>query len=204
MKRTLYSYLINNYEPGEPIFYKDIIIGSSQDSLRHQFSYLVSNGKLAKYSNGIYFLPKKSLLGGKPFISTEAVVFSKYISRRNNAIGYYSGQTFANLIGVSYQVPVVKEIVTNECSANIRTIVLNNREYQIRKAKVHVTNENQIALQMLSFLENYKKYTDYEVPDFREKIQKYARESGLNRDLLFQYADKFNNSVFKTIVELGL
>ena len=204
MDSLLYNYLSSEYSPGEPIFYKDIEIGSSVDSLRHQFSNLVKTGKLAKYDNGTFFIPKKSLLGGTPFISSDTVAFSKYISRKDKIIGYYSGLTFANQIGATYQVPVIKEITTNECSAIVRIVVLNNKEYQIRKPKVTVTNENYKILQMLSFLENVKKYYDYEIGDISEKIRTYARNNGLTKEDLFLYAESFNNSVYKTIIEMGI
>lgn len=204
MKTKLLPYLLKNYSPGEPIFYKDISIGSSADSMRHQFAMLLKTGKIAKYGNGTFFLPKKSLLGGEPFISTDAVVFSKYISRKDGIIGYYSGLTFANQLGVTYQVPVVKEIVSNNCSSNARKIALNGREYQIRKPKFKVTDENHKVLQLLSFLENYRKYTDYESGDASEKVRAYTKSNGITQEQLFKHAGNFNRSVYKTIIELGL
>lgn len=204
MENKLYTYLKENYEPGEPIFYEDVKFGSSVDSMRHQFKNFVKKGKLAKFDDGIFFIPKISLLGGNPFISTEKVIVFKYINRKNNVFGYFSGLTFANQIGISYQVPIVKEIVTNESSAIVRKVQLNNRTVEIRKPKVKITNENYKILQLLSLLENFSKYIDCEVDDAKAIIKKYAKENKITKENLFEYSVNFNNRVFKTILSLGI
>ncbi|MCQ2240236.1 DUF6088 family protein [Treponema sp.] len=204
MRESLYSYITSNFKPGEAFFYEDIKVSSSIDSLRHQVSRLVREGKLAKHGNGTFFIPKKSILGLAPVISTESVAVSKYIKHGNNIIGYYSGYTFANQIGISLQVPMVKEIITNESSAIVRTVKLNKRNFQIRRPKVAVDNSNYKILQLLSLLENYTKYIDHEVEDADEKVKNYAKSNNITRDDLYRYAGSFNSRALKTINYLGL
>ena len=204
MRDSLYSYISSNFKPGEPFFYKDLALSSSRDSLRHQIARLLKDKKILKYTNGTFYIPKKSLLGLSPVLSTESVAVSKYIKHRERIIGFYSGQTFANQIGISLQVPVVKEIITNESSAILRTVQFNKRSFQIRKPKVPINNDNYKVLQLLSLLENYDKYIDHEVTDADEKIRDYARENGITRDDLYQYAGYYNSKALRFIQKVGL
>lgn len=204
MKKNLYEYILSSFQPGEPFFYKDLSVFSNLDSTRHQVLRLIREGKLGKYKNGTFFLPKKSLLGLPPVVSTDNVVVSKYIKHKNNVLGYYSGHTFANQIGLSLQVPMIKEIVTNESKAITRTIVLNNRTFKIRRAKVPVNNDNYKVLQLLSLLENYKDLIDKEVESSKEIIRTYAKNNNISKEDLYKYADNFKISAMKNIKNLGL
>lgn len=204
MKNNLYSFITKNFKPGEPFFYKDLLDFSSKDSIRYHISLLLKEEKLKRYSNGTFYIPKKSLLGLPPILSTESVAVSKYITHRKEIFGYYSGQTFANQIGISLQVPVLKEIVTNNCSSIKRTVQLKQRRFQVMKAKVHIDNDNYKILQLLSLLENYSKYKDYEVPDADAKIKKYAKDNNITRDKLNKYASYFNGQALNFINKLGL
>lgn len=204
MRNDLYYYISANFKPGEPFFYEDLAVPSSRDSVRHQIARLLREGKIQKYKNGTFYLPKKSLLGLPPVLSTERVAVSKYIKRREKIIGFYSGQTFANQIGISLQVPVVKEIVTNESSAIVRSVQFNNRKFQIRKTKVPIDNDNYKILQLLSLLEKYDKYTDHEVAYADEKIRDYARANDITREKLYQYAGYYNSKALRFIQKVGL
>ena len=52
--------------------------------------------------------------------------------------------------------------------------------------------------------ENVKKYSDFEIGDISEKVRTYARNNNLTKETLFLYAGNFNNSVYKTIIEMGI
>lgn len=204
MSENLYSYIISNFKPEEAFFYEDIKVSSSRDSLRHQIARLTKAGKILRCGKGIFYIPKKSILGMTSVISTDNLVFSKYIKHGDNVIGYYSGHTFANQLGITLQVPIVKEIITNECSAVVRTVQLNNRDFQIRRPKVLVNNTNYKVLQLLSLLEKYDKYVDHEVPNANNKVIHYAKENHITKNDLYMYAGSFNSRVLKVINNLGL
>lgn len=56
---TLYEYLLKNYKPNEPIFLADLQIeGMSRANLRQQIKKLTDAGKVKRFDNGVYFLPK--------------------------------------------------------------------------------------------------------------------------------------------------
>lgn len=87
----LWNYILENYSPGEPIIASDIDIGLSEVNKRTQFKQLADSGRFSHFENGIYYIPKKSLLGGSVAIPPEIVVEKKYISRNDKIMGYYSG-----------------------------------------------------------------------------------------------------------------
>lgn len=97
----------------------------------------------------LFLFKKKSLLGLSSVISSEKVAASKYIKHNDEIIGYYSGHTFANQIGVSLQVPMVKEIISNKCSAIVRTVKLNKKNDLLRYAD----NFNSRVYKYISILE---------------------------------------------------
>ena len=126
----LYEYLIKNYIPGEPIFTGDIQIpGMTEENLR--------------------YFPKTDILGERLSLSADTVAVHKYIMRRGRRVGYYSGYTLANRMGLSVQVPYTQEISSNFAPAAVRKIMIKNRPYIIRRPVAEVTEENVSVLQFL-------------------------------------------------------
>lgn len=122
----LYDYLTKHYDEGEPIFTEDICInGMNRPNLLQLIKTLTDNGKIARYEKGIYYIPKKTRLNAIVGPSPETVAKYKYVSRLGKTNGYYSGHTFANIIGLSEQVPMKKEIVTNNAAAIVREVSIS-------------------------------------------------------------------------------
>ena len=78
----------------------------------------------------------------------------KYILRRGKRIGYYSGYTLANRMGLSTQVPFTIEITSNYAPAQVRELTIKNHKYIIRRPVVEVTEENVTVLQFLDCLKD--------------------------------------------------
>ena len=55
---------------------------------------------------------------------------------------FYSGNTFANQLGISTQVPNKVEIVSNNIAAKIREIPIGKRTFTVRRPVVPVNDEN--------------------------------------------------------------
>ena len=59
---TLYEYLLDNYKENEPIFLADLQVdGMTRTNVRQQIKKLTDKGKVKRFDNGIYFLPKKTI-----------------------------------------------------------------------------------------------------------------------------------------------
>lgn len=107
----LYEYLKDNCTLGEPIFQNDIKIdGMTDANLRYHLKKLTDSGIICRFEDGIYYFPKTNILGEKMVLSAETVAIHKYIMRKGKRIGYYSGYTLANRMGLSTQVLLQKKL----------------------------------------------------------------------------------------------
>lgn len=201
----LYEYLKNNYKMAEPIFFSDIAITDiSKSAISQQLKKLCNEGKLVKYQDGIYYLPKKSRLNGAAGINADMVAKYKYISRRGKIEGFYSGNTFANQIGISTQVPNKIEIVSNNVAASVREVSIGKRLFIVRKANIFITEENVRVLQMLDLLKNLDAYLDDDYDKAREKVAIYIEAHGIRKKDVDMYIRKYPVAVFKYYYELRL
>ena len=168
----LYEYLKENYKEGEPIFTEDICIeGMSKANLNQQLKGLADKGLIARYDKGIYYLPRDTRLKSAAGPTADEVAKRKYVERGNSVMGYYSGATFANQIGVSLQVPSKVEIVSNNASAIVREIPLGKQRFLVRSTRVPVTKENAPVLQLLDLLRNLDSYLDDDYDSARDKVE---------------------------------
>lgn len=201
----LYEYLIKNYRPAEPIFFSDIVIeGITRSAVNQQLKKLCEEKKIMKYENGIYYIPKKSRLNCSVGLSADLVARYKYISRNGKIIGFYSGNTFANQIGISAQVPNQVEIVSNNMAAKRREVSIGKRTFIVRQPHVNVTEQNVYVLQMLELLKNLDAYLDEDYDTAKEKFRLYIKAHGITREDIDKYIREFPVSVFKYYYELRL
>lgn len=201
----LYEYLKNNYKEAEPIFFADIDDnGITRSALNQQLKKLCDEGKIRKYENGVYYLPKKSRLKSATGINADVVAKYKYVSRQGNVSGFYSGNTFANQIGISTQVPNKVEIVSNNMTAKIREVPIGKRIFIVRKPVVPVSTENVYVLQLLDLLKNLDAYLDSDYDLAREKISQFIQAHNITQYDVDKYIRKFPVVIFKYYYELRL
>ncbi|MBQ4517628.1 MAG: hypothetical protein II997_03470 [Clostridia bacterium] len=200
----MWNYISNTYLPGEPIVASDIDIGLSEVNKRRQFKLLTDNGYLSRFENGIYYIPKKSLLGGSVAIPPEIVVEKKYISRNNKIMGYYSGYVFANKLGISTQMPFVQEIVSNEMGNPIKRLDYNGRTFIIRKARTEITEDNVYTLQLLELLKDIETYSELSKEETKDKLVDYIFSKSITKDKFDSYLSLFPDKIYKSIYEMGL
>ena len=199
----LYEYLIKSYQPNEPIFLCDIDLPVSNGNLRKMMKDLCDVGKIKRFDIGIYYLPKQSRLKGGVPLSVDTVAKYKYVCRNGNIEGYYSGYTFANMLGVTTQVPYTIEIVSNNASAKVREINLQGRRIILRKSRVPITNENYQILQFLDFLKDASVYSD-ENDIFENRIRKYIVDENIKKDDVDLYIKHYPDKIYRYIYEMRL
>ena len=101
---TLYEYLLENYKPNEPIFLVELQIeGMSRTNLRQQIKKLTDAGKVKRFDNGVYFLPKKTIFKSGSQLPPEKVLECKYLRDKDKRCGYVSGLMFFNQMGLTTQ-----------------------------------------------------------------------------------------------------
>ncbi|MCM1188269.1 MAG: DUF6088 family protein [bacterium] len=201
----LYNYLKENYEPGEPIFAGDIVLpGLSEENLRYHLKRLTDDGILCRFEAGIYYFPKTDFLGGRMVLTADTVAFHKYVRRRGKRIGYYSGYTLANRMGLSTQVPLMEEITSNYAPAPVRELTIKNRKYILRRPVVEVTDENVTVLQLLDCLKDLEKCAEEEPEVCGRILTGYIREHALTKTVVDRFLTNYPLKIYKAIYETGV
>lgn len=201
----LYDYIKDHYNEAEPIFFSDLERENiTKSALNQQLKKLCEKGLLQKYETGVYFLPKKTLLKSTVGPNADMVARYRFISKGDNIDGFYGGNSFANQIGITTQVPNVVEIVSNNTNSSAREIRIGNRRFYVRKPIVEVTKENVYVLQMLELLKNLDTYLDGSYEEAREKFAEYITVHRITRKDVDSYIRKYPMSTFKYYYELEL
>ena len=202
---VLYNYIREHYKEAEPIFFSDLEREDiTRSALNQQLKKLCDKGLLEKYDVGVYFIPKKTLLNSTIGPNADMVARYRFISKGNNIDGFYGGNSFANQIGISTQVPQVVEIVSNNTNSSDREVRIGNRSFYVKKPIVQITKENVYVLQMLELLKNLDAYLDYSYEEAREKFAEYISFHGIKRSDVDMYIRKYPVATFKYYYELGL
>ena len=201
----LYDYLKENYEPGEPIFSGDIEIpGLSEENLRYHLKKLTDDGIISRFEAGVYYFPKMDILGERMNLSAETVAIHKYIQRRGKRVGYYSGYTLANRMGLSTQVPFTIEITSNYAPALVRELTIKNRKYIIRRPVAEVTEENVAVLQFLDCLKDIEKCAEEEMDVCGKILSKYAKQNNITKQKIDEFIEEYPVKIYKAIYETGV
>lgn len=201
----LYNYLKENYELGEPIFTEDIILpGISKENLRYHLKKLTDDGILCRFESGIYYFPKTDIFGEKMILTVDTIALHKYIKRRGRRVGYYSGYTLANRMGLSTQVPLTEEITSNFAPAQVREITIKNRKYILRRPTMNVTDENVAVLQFLDCLKDLEKCAEEEPEVCGQILTTYAKKHIITKALVDKFLVNYPLKIYKAIYETGV
>ena len=201
----IYNYIKDKYKEGEPIFFSDIYDGTiSKPALTQQLSTLCKKGLLVKYDNGIYYIPKKTRLKSAVGPTADTVAKYRFIVKNGKVDGFYTGNTFANQIGISTQVPHVVEIVSNNTNSAPRDVIIGNRKFNVKKPLTAITDENVYILQMLYLLSDLDSYLDYDYEEARQCFLKFIESHNIKRSDVDEYIRMFPLTAFKFYYELRL
>ena len=201
----LYDYLIKNYALGEPIFASDILLPDmTEENLRYHLKKMTDDGRICRFEPGVYYFPKKNLLGERQLLSADTVAVHKYIIRRGKRVGYYSGYTLANRMGLSTQVPFIEEITSNYAPAAVRELKIQNRSYIIRRPAVEVTEENAMVLQFLDCLKDIDKCAEENPENCGKILTQFAIEHQITREKVDRVIVEYPMKIYKAIYETGV
>ena len=187
------------------IFFSDIFIeGVSRSAVNQQMKSLCNKGLIKKYDKGIYYIPKKTMLKATVGPSADMVARYRFVTKGEEIFGYYSGNSFANQLGISMQVPRKIEIVSNNSNSSPREIEIGGRKFLIRKSSIVINRENVYVLQLLELLKNIEVYMDGSYDEARGKIEEYIDIHDIRKESVNRYIREFPINVFKNYYELGL
>ena len=201
----LFSYLREKYGENEPIFVSDIRYeGVSDSRLRQQIMKLNEEGKLKRYDTGIYYIPKKSIFRSSAQLSFDKVIEAKYLCSSDGRCGYFNGLMFANLMGLTTQVSMAYDVVTNKATRDIRETTLARTRVILRKPRTPITEENYKALQFLDLLKDIDTLSEIPATEAQGRLIKYMNDAGLNFLDLEKYIDLYPDRIYKNLYKMRL
>lgn len=197
----LIDYLLNKFGTNKPILTEELVVPEiSYDNLRKQLSRYNSQGIIEKYSQGVYYIPKNTLLG-KSTLSINDVINRKYITNDEEIYGFFSGLSFYNKLGISTQVPFVYEIVSNKERSRVREITLKKQRIILRRPYVTINKNNYLEAQFLDFINNAK---NNDINDNIETLKKYINDNKLNKSIVIDLITYYPSKVSKKLIESRL
>lgn len=196
------SSLKNKYDINNPIFIDEIrFLFSNYSKIRvaQLIRKAIDNGELARFENGIYYIPTKTIFGNST-LSITKVIEKKYISNDRDIYGFYCGMSFLNNIGLTTQVSNVYEIMTNKESTRVRKVKIENQEVILRKSRIEVNKDNYISLQFLEFITSAN--IDFLLKNKR-KIREYFANN-VDKKQVMKYVTKYPSKTIKNLYLLEL
>ena len=194
-----FDYLSDTFGTNEPIFSTDIKFEDySKPWIAKQLSSLCEGGRIVRFERGIYYIPVNTPFG-KSVLNPNKVIERKYIKNNGAAIGFYSGLTALNKLGLTTQMPNTIEICTNNETTKLRNIKVSNQNVTLRRARIKITNDN---LNVLIFLEliNTVPFGFFD-DDRKALIKKWVTDNSISRRSILKYAPAFPDKAMRNLVE---
>ena len=188
------EYLMEKYGPGVPILIKDLEIpGYTKNAIRQQFHNLVKKGSLNYYGKGVYYL------GDKPLMFND-VLRGKYIAKGDEIIGYWGGLSLQNMLGLTTQVPMKPQVVSNKASNAVRHMEWDKFRYTIIKPRTKVTKKNFRILQFLDLITDIDTFGD----EAANKVIDFAIKAGVTKDSIDDNLKYYPLKTYKNLIDRGI
>lgn len=207
---TYITRLIEQTPAGVPIFTEEITqLLSNQFALKTDQARKIVNTNLHRlkgtqlenFRKGIYYKPKVTVFGRAPLNQNEIIV-KKYITQKNEVIGYETGPSFLQKIGLTTQIPKHRYIATNVVNHKGNRI---DKELKIvlRKPKIAVTNDNVKYLQIIDAAEN-KDRASIDATNPMQILNDYIVKNGLDFGKLVAIAKtRYPKEVLTRVIEIA-
>ena len=189
----------------KPIFAKDIINMFPNYSRAYVFRLIkksMASQEIIKFSNGVYYIPSKTFFGIST-ITADSVIERKYIKWKDEIYGVYSGLTLLNMFSITTQVPNVVEVVTNNETTRCRKIILDGRQFILRKSRVTINKDNASAymiLQLFTDLGANEKINSFA----KQRIIEYIKKKGVSKNQLISLVMSFPARTMKNLMRSGI
>ena len=189
----------------KPIFAKDIINMFPNYSRAYVFRLIkksMASQEIIKFSNGVYYIPSKTFFGIST-ITADSVIERKYVKWNDEVFGVYSGLTLLNMFSITTQVPNVVEVATNNETTCCRKIILDGRQFILRKSRVRINKDNASAYMILQL------FTDLGVNEkinsfAKQRIIEYIKEKGISKIQLISLVMSFPARTMKNLMRSGI
>ena len=175
--------------------------GYSAPWIKKALKNLCDEGKVVRFERGVYYIPEDTPLG-RGRLDPRKVIAKKYICNGSGIIGYFSGLTFLNMLGLSSQMPNVLELYTNKEPSRVREVPVGSQRVLLRRARTAIDSDNAATLSFLELMN----FTDAAFYDACKKktVAAYIEDNGITRSSIAKYAPCFPDRAMRTLVESGV
>ena len=199
------EFLKSRFKENEPIFLAEIRIpGMTDVAVRQQLKKLTNKGQLKRFDTGVYYMPRKSIFRSGSAISVSDVIKKKYLVDSNGSCGYFSGLLFANGIGLTTQVPMTYEVVTNKATTEYRDTKIGNVRVIVKRPYVPINNQNVSELQFLDLLKEINDIAEVDGQELTNHLIFYMKSKGMEFKDLSPFLKYYPERIYKNLYETGL
>lgn len=196
--------LEREYDYDTPILMIDLKRNSSfkeytDTAIRKNFSRLVKQEKLSRFSNGVYYIPKQTLFGNS-LLNPKKVIEMKYLYNNKEQFGFYGALSILNKLMLSTQVPNVLEVITNIETNRKRQVKIGNTTLILKKSRAEITSRNAKLFEILEIVP----YIDLENKDVYKKVAEYLGDINLSRQEIDGIVVKYSKKTMTSLIESGL
>lgn len=194
-----FDYLVRVYGYNEVILSNEIYYdGYSVSWIKKMLKKLCDEEKIIRFEKGVYYIPTDTPLG-KSRLDPKKVIIKKYINDGNKIIGYFSGMTFMNMLGLSAQMPNMMEIYTNNEPSRVREVPIGSQRVLLRRSRTAINSSNAATLSFLELMN----FTDAGFYDAEKKkiIAAFIDKNGITRKSVSIYSPYFPDKAMRTLVE---
>lgn len=194
-----FDYLVRVYGYNEVILSNEIYYdGYSVSWIKKMLKKLCDEEKIIRFEKGVYYIPTDTPLG-KSRLDPKKVIIKKYINDGNKIIGYFSGITFMNMLGLSAQMPNMMEIYTNNEPSRVREVPIGSQRVLLRRSRTAINSSNAATLSFLELMN----FTDAGFYDAEKKkiIAAFIDKNGITRKSVSIYSPYFPDKAMRTLVE---
>ena len=180
---------INRLKTGYVFTYNEFDVPVNKvDALKKTLSRLVAAGKIVRLSKGQFYKPEKTEFG--LLQPPEYQIVKDLLEEKNKIVGYITGISIYNKLGLTTQISNTIQIGTN-----IDRKPRKRGKYNIRfiRQKNTITKENTYMLQILDAVRFIKRIPDADVTESCKRIISIFRDfSQEDRIAIAKYARKYN------------
>lgn len=108
---------------------------------------------------------------------------------------------FFNQMGLTMQVPMMYEVVSNKATNDCRETSLAKSRVIVRKPKVPVTEKNYKALQFLDMLKDVDVYSEVTGKPLQDRLYRYMDDANLSISEMEPYFAYYPDKLYKNLVE---
>ena len=118
--------------------------------------------------------------------------------------GYIGGVAFANQLGLTTQVPMTYEVVTNKATKDYRETKLANSRIILRKPRVTIDENNYRILQFLDLIKDIDYYSEVSGEELQKRLIAYMTGCAMMFSDLEPYLQYYPDRIYKNLYETRL